>query len=538
MLSAIIAIATVCVLIPFLICIPITLVGGSRKTWQYSVGRIACLVLAVIVAMCLVCLTPLGDLASNAAFDLLGEDLEDVTFDSDAVGSVLYAMIRALSAPAVFLLCFEILFLILRLILLAVFNSLNLRKKESQSFTHNAGTWLGLAHGLLLALVLTAPICGYFSTVLDAAVAFRDTDAVHTSILQDKYMDDELDAMIGDLPDTTLMQVLSNTAGRLLFDPVTSIKCETDHDHIRFRLRQDTADLVRAVGDTICFMDRMDSIQDNREIDQVDRERLDRARESLTDSELIRFIAADFLSCAADAWSRDQEFAGVARPETGAIFRPTLDKALEILKQETSDLLADDLKTVTDIAVILVNGGLLDDDMSYNDLMRLLGDTGENEKSLIGSVLSTLRENPHTAPLADEFNALSMRVVAKVLDESGLLDGKYDAALEEVSATLNDVMKMTPEERSGLIKEGVATAMREYDDITIPDDVAVAMCEKVLADLADEGEITGETLKTYLTEHAAELAGDLAEDLPDSLPDDLPDDLPDGLPDGFSDLIP
>lgn len=530
MLSAMIAIATVCVLIPFLICIPVTLIGGSRKTWQYSVGRIGCLVLAVIVAMCLVCLTPIGGLAGDAVFDLLGDDVEDVTFGSDAVESVLYAVIRALTAPTIFLLCFGILFLILRLILMGVFNCLDLRKKENESFVRNPGTWLGLVHGLLLALILTAPVCGYFSTMLDTAKAFRDSNAMHTVIMQNEYGDAELEEMMDDLPNTTLMQVLSNTAGRLFFDPVTTVTCKTENEQVRFRLRQDTAELARAFGDTICFLDRMESIQDSGKIRQSDRERLDQARESLTDSTLIRFVAADILSSMAEAWSQGREFAGESRPETGEIFRPTFDKTLDILKEETSDLLADDLKTVSDIAVTLVNGGLLNDDMTYSELMGMLGDAGDDEQSLIGSVLTTLRENPHTAPLADEFNALSMRVVAKVLNDSGLADGKYDAALEEVSATLNDVMKMSPEERADLIKEGVATAMREYDDIDIPDDVAVAMCEKVIADLEGEGEITGEILKTYLTEHAVELAGDLADDLPDGLPNDLPGD--------YSDLIP
>ena len=526
MLSAMIAIVTVCVLIPFLICIPITLVGGSRKTWQYSVGRIGCLVLAVVVAMCLVCLTPIGGLAGDVVFDLLGEDVAELTFGSAAVESVLYAVIRSMTAPVIFLICFVILFIVLRLILMAVFSGLKLRKKKSESFILNSGTWLGLVHGLLLALVLTAPVCGYYSTVLDTAKAFRDSNAMRTSIMQDEEVNAELEELMGDLPDSTFMQVLSDTAGKLLFDPVTTVTCETEHEQVSFSLRQDTAKLARAFGDTVCFLDRIDSIQDSGKIRESDRERLDQARESLTDSELIRFVAADVLRSMADAWSRDEEFAGELRPEMGAIFQPTFDKTLDILKEETSDLLADDLKTVSDIAVTLVNGGLLNDDMTYSELMGLLGDARDGEQSLIGSVLTTLRENPHTAPLADEFNALSMRVVAKVLDDSGLTDGKYDAALDEVSATLNDVMKMSPEERSDLIKEGVATAMREYDDIIIPDDVAVAMCEKVIADLEGEGEITGETLKTYLTEHAVELTGDLADDLPDDLPGDYSDLIP------------
>lgn len=526
MLSIVIAVATVCVLIPFFVCIPVALIGGSRKTWQYSVGRIACLVLAVILAMYLVCLTPLGGLVSNTVFNLLGDQVEDVTFGSAAAESVLHALVRAMTAPIVFLLCFEILFLLLRLILLAVFSGLRLRKRERDGFVLNSGTWLGLIHGSLLALVLTVPICGYMSTALDAAVVIRDTDLLQTSIIQDNYGDDELEVMIGELPDTTLMQVISDATGKFLFDPLTSVRCETDGDHIQFQLRQDTAELARAFADTVCFLDRMESIQDSGKITQGDREQLDRTRESLSDSELIRFIAADVLSHMADAWSQDQMFAGASRPDMGAIFQPTFDKVLDILKQETSDLLADDLKTVSDIAVTLVNGGLLDDDISYDTLMHLLGHADDGEKSLIDTVLTTLRANPHTAPLADEFNALSMRVVAKVLDDSGLADGKYDAALEEVSATLNDVMKMAPEERSDLIKEGVATAMEAHDDITIPDDVAVAMCEKVIADLEGEEEITGEMLKTYLTEHAAELAGDLADDLPDSLPEDYSNLIP------------
>lgn len=526
MWSVLITMASIIAVIPFFICIPITLVGGSRKTLAYSIGRIGCLILAVILAMCLVCLTSVGDLASDSVSDLLGEDVKELTFGSAAAESVLYAVIRAMTAPSIFLICFVGLFVVLRLILLVVFSCLDLRKKESESFVRNPGTWLGLAHGLLLALVLTTPVCGYYSTVLDTAKAFRDSGAMQTSIMQGEEDSAELEELMGDLPDSTFMQVVSDTAGRIFFDPMTTVTCKTENEQVRFRLRRDATQLARAFGDTVCFLDRMESIQDSGEIKQGDRVRLDRARESLTDSRLIRFVAADVLSSMAEAWSQDREFAGESKPKMGTVFQPTFDKTLDILKEETSTLLADDLKTVTDIAVMLINGGLLNDDMTYSEIMQLLGDSRNGEQSLIGSVLTTLRENPHTAPLADEFNALSMRVVAKVLDDSGLADGKYDAALDEVSATLNDVMKKSPEERSALIKEGVAQAMREHDDITIPDDVAVAMCEKVMADLEDEGEITGEKLKVYLTEHAAELAGDLA------------DDLPDGLSGDYSDLIP
>lgn len=510
-------VCTLLVVLPFVVTLLFAIFGGSRKTVSYSIARLLCVLgsalLAQVIALSL--RGPIGELLFMTAESVLDAEFGGALTAMDTAGAVLKAMVEAFMAPMVFLICFVVLVLVSHIVVFAVFKSMKKRKSKSVSkhYLRRPGLWLNVARALVFSTILVMPFCGYLTLVSDSLSAFEVTGAMDTAMLKDDVNELDLKGVCDELSSVPLVNTVNATAGKMFFDPLTTVDCQVGDEALEINLQDELTGLVEGLGEVVSFTDRFESIQKRGSLTSADERMLQRTRQSLMKSQLIQIVTADAVSNLADSWSRGKSFAGMERPEVDSLFQPTVDATLEILREETPELLEADLKTISDIAIELMNGGFLQDTVTYTELMDMLGGAKEGEDSLLSVVLELLRQNQHTAPLADEFNALSTRVVAKVLDDSGLMDGKYDDALDDVAQTLDRMRWDSPEERSETIKKSVREAMAEHDDINIPDDVAVAMCEKVINDLSTENTITGPLLKDYLSEHAAELAGEVPSDI-------------------------
>lgn len=526
-------VCTLLVLLPFVVTLLAAILGGSRKTWSYSLAKLLCVLGSALLAqvIALSVREPIGERLFITAESALDAELGGALTAMDTTGAVLKAMLETFLAPMVFLICFAVLTILSHIVVFVIFQSIKKRKEKSVSkqFFCRPGLWLGVARALLLSVILVMPLCGYLTLVSDSLYAFEMTGAMDTTMLKDDVDRLDLKDASDALSSVPLANGLNATVGTVFFIPLTTVDRQVGNDTLEINLHDELTCLAEGVGEVVSFTDRLDVIRQTGGLCDSDEIMLQRTRKSLMRSQLIQIVTADAVSNLADSWSRGRSFAGMERPEVDPLFRPTVNATLEILREETPELLEADLKTISDIAVALLNGGLLQDSITYTEMMDMLGGTGEGEDSLLSTVLALLAENSHTAPLVDEFNALSTRVVAKVLESSGLMDGKFDTALDEVAVTLDQLVRdtsMDKTRRSQIIQESVREAMAEHDDIIIPDDVAIAMCEKVMDDLSHEPTITGPLLKQYLSEHAADLAGDIVENLPSDLPDDFSDIMP------------
>ena len=503
-------------LIPFLaffIILIISVLSGLEKTVSHTIARIGSCIGVGAIAFCV---TPLlrerlVPRLWNAAVRYAGSDMQELASSLPDGAEGLRVLLGLLISPLLFSVTFLVIYIVFRVISAIALHADKIKPQRRK--VSPLGTLIGIVHGILLATVLVMPLCGYMSVASDVITAFSDTGASAAVEAQEKGFNMRpLQEFADGVAKNHFLRTMRKTSGKWLFAPLTTGDCTTTDGTYTLKLETELPQIASAVGTTLCVSERAPEIQNAEKLTEDDRALLVRAKESLMASELIRLISSGAISRVSTAWSQDQPFLRMKQPQFNPVFAPTMQVVYHTLSDETPSYLKDDLDTCMEIFCQLSDASMLKKGLSPSDLMTRLG--SRENGGLLRSIQETLRENPHLRALAGEIDALGMRAVAKVLEENGLADGQYDAELDRISEALNEVRHMVPEERASILQERVREAMQERDDIDIPDEVAVAMCEKILADMDADGlnDMDGEQLRNYLMEHVTDLSSTLPEE--------------------------
>lgn len=498
-------------LIAFLVILIFSILSGLKRTVPHAIARIVCCIGAGAIAFWQ---TPL--LREWIVPRLWGITVRYISpnvrewaasLPNGAEG--LKLLLGLMAAPLLFGIIFWASYAVIRIICALVLRIFGLKPHRIE--VSLPGTLLGAVHGILLATVLVMPLCGYMSVASDTILAFSDTGAPAVVESQENDFDmHHLQEFADEVADDFFLRTVRATGGRMLFAPLTTGQCAIDDGVYTLKLETELPQIASAVGTTLCMTDHVPEMKDAELLAEADRALLTRTKDALMASDLIKLITADLVSRVSSAWSQDQPILGMEPPQVNPVLVPTMLTVYRTLSDEKPSYLDSDLETCLNIYCQLSDAGILQKELNASDLMTRLGSL-ENG-GLLRSVQKALRENPHLSALSEEIDALGMRAVAKVLEESGLADGQYDVELSQISGILNEVRHMAPDERAAILQVRVREAM-QGQDVDIPDEVAVAMCEKILTDMDADGlgDMDGEQLRNYLMEHASDLASELPE---------------------------
>jgi hypothetical protein len=207
-------------------------------------------------------------------------------------------------------------------------------------------------------------------------------------------------------------------------------------------------------------------------------------------------------------------------PDVGdGVMKPVMDKMWDILATENKENVRADLKTITVVLADLMSLGFGGD----GDKQAMMSQLGGGENSTLSHMMGELEANEHLAPLADEIRAMTLRLVSQTMGDALKNTDQYDGVISGVATVFNDVREMPAEERKEVLRTEVKKAFAEQD-IDVPEDVAVELSEKAIADLSANGEeITEDALKNYFIEHMDEttdaVGGAVEGDITDALPE-------------------
>ena len=216
------------------------------------------------------------------------------------------------------------------------------------------------------------------------------------------------------------------------------------------------------------------------------------------------------------------------------VIDPTFSCVLQLLASETPQTLSEDIHVILDVLCDLRLKGFLNaETVFYEDLIRSLGRDG-----FLTSLLARLDQNERMHLLVDEIRTMSVRLVGRMLGVDQLQNGQYDALMDDVASSLNDVLQKPAEERDEIIKQAINQNFDTHG-FNVPEDVALEVSDKVINELGADGEITKEELIDFLSNYASKNDasstengngnGNATEDV--TLPDDLLDDILGGLTD-------
>lgn len=499
----------------------------------------------------------------------IGELVEHAPILKDSVSLMVTLMI----APIIFLFLFLILRGILGIAALIVektvpyFKERHPKKGDKKDPNNTAiAVPVGAFNGVLFALITLIPLCGYVGLISsfmgladlgesdpaddngayvagvpsvdylsdmgiydpnedgnykseDDGIYKPDEDGNYKSDDEGRYdaNEDEEDGMMA-----TFQEILDNpmigavnVVGNPLFDWMTTGKVEGSTGDVKFSLKNDLSHLVESLDG---FVKAIELTEDG-DMTAEDQQAMMDAVDFLMESDWVAEVMAQTLGYMANQWQNGQSALGIDAPSVDGALKPVMDKMWEILATENKETIREDLRTLTVVLGDLMSLGNAGVDGDQQAMLDKLG--GEN--SVFTHMMQTLDGNEHMKPLADELRAASLRLVSQAMGDALKNTDQYDGVISNVATVLNDVANMPAEERKETLRTEVKRAFAEQD-IDVPEDVAVELSEKAIADLTADGqEITEESLKNYFIENMDEsldaVGGAVDGDLTDALPE-------------------
>ncbi|MBR6781817.1 MAG: hypothetical protein IKM33_01300 [Clostridia bacterium] len=506
-------IATLAAVAYILLTIGAQMLRSRKRSWVMAVIRISITVFCALISIPVTRLVAkkLSSLGLELLAPTFGEGLQDYISRVPVGAEGVRALVSILVSPILYLL----IFLVLRFILTFAAWIVGLCVPALRERTHREISLpVAAANGLLFALITLVPLCGYLtlcSHLLDATVeAGVIRSPMMQDVLSDDMTEDDVLALADELGGHPVVAVVHGTVGRPIFSAVTTTKLDPETTHgktVKINLERELSGFVVTMARVMEAADTFGKEDYTLE----DKQKLLDAADSLFTSEWISIMASDTVVAMADSWLNNQSFLGMERPEVDANLNPTVNKFLEVLRSENAETLPDDIHLILSVVGDLKVYGLLDNKADYETLAQRMGQGG-----LLTRVLDELRASERLSVIADELEALSIRLVSSMLGVDKLKDGEYAETMDKIASKLTDSLELDEAERDAMVVDAIQTNLKAvgYD---VPEDVALKLANQAMNEMGEDGEITADELTDYLVNHAGdafEIVGDVEDLLP------------------------
>ena len=505
--------ATLAAVVYILLTIGAQMLRARKRSWVMAVIRIGITVFCALISIPLTRLV--AKKASVMGLELLipsmGEGLQDYINRVPVGAEGVRALVSLLVSPILYLMIFLVLRFILTFAAWIVglcVPALRERTRREISLPVAAG------NGLLFALITLVPLCGYITMgahLLDAAVESGVVQAsTFEGILSEDATEEDVLALADELSGHPVVAVVHGTVGRPIFSAVTTTKLDPATTHgktVKINLERELSGFVVTMARVMEATDTFGK----KDYTLEDKQKLLDAADSLFTSEWISMMASDTVVAMADSWLNNQSFLGMERPEVDANLNPTVNKFLEVLRSENAETLPDDIHLILSVVGDLKVYGLLDNEADYETLAKRMSQGG-----FLTRILDELRASERLSVIADELEALSVRLVSSMLGVDKLKDGEYAETMNKIASKLTDSLELDEAERDAIVVDAIQTNFKEagYD---VPEDLALKLSHQAMDELGADGEITADELTDYLVNHAGD-AFDIAGDVEDLIP--------------------
>ena len=347
--------------------------------------------------------------------------------------------------------------------------------------THVAGAWVGVVSGILLTIVLMAPIAGVI-TASDRLLRLGDTYNVDLSAIQNEKND------INYYANDVGVNVVRFCGGDLIFNSVASAQLPEQRIALNWELEAIEAFDATALQKNLSRMDALTP----KHIGEL-RTQL----EAVEDSFLLRAMTAQTLSLASDSWLKGGDFFGAERPSFGnsRLIDPMITKILEACRKTTSETVVEDLSVLLDF---LQWGIEMKADMESGDYLQLMDkfSSGSFDQYFLHDGKGALT----SALIRNEIEALTVRaLVMETEDLSKYSEHAYDTLMEDIANSLNDIHLSSETSKNAnlnaLLKKNFKTL-----GVTLPTAVSSSLTDVLLDRFLDEAYVDKEMVSEYFKE--------------------------------------
>lgn len=494
----------------------VNMIKAGKRSWLMAVIRLGITAFSMVasVPVTMMLLNEASDYAYELVIPMLPAALGGFFTEVPVGAEGMRVIASLLIAPVVFLLVFILMRWALSVVAWVIEKIIPpLRKRSLRGLSR----LLGLANGVLVAVVVLIPLAGYLMLSTHAVRTVVESDLTDSAVIKQEILEpmgmteEELVELSSAVESHPVIATVYNTVGKPVFDSLTNATLDATETHgavIQMNLETELCGLVRTAG---YAMEVMESFEKDDYTD-ADKQLLFATADSFFSSDWIKMVMTDTLVAMSENWINGEAFAGMDRPKLDATLNPTLNTILELLSTENGETLEEDIHVILDVVGDLKANHLLEENADYTAMVQKMGSSG-----LLTDMLEKLEANQRMSSLAAELKALSIRLVTNMLGTDLLKGGEYSEMMGNVAGTLTDALTMNKEERDALVVESIQNNFKE-SGFDVPPEVALKMSDQIINDLGADGEITSDELTEYLVNHADEGF----EFVPDELPDNLP----------------
>ena len=361
------------------------------------------------------------------------------------------------------------------------------RTKEKKLGRIRGGVW-GLVRGMIAVLIVMVPLCGYVDLAAPTMQNLAKEGVIDTS-------------------DPTMQMVMDEVDG-LKKSPAVSVSRVLGADLINNALMK-----IRVDGQNFRAEEELDSLVvlwthiselGGSEISEYGPEEAAVIRaiaDSFADSKLLAPIMGDVIYALTDAWMNDQAFMGMEKPEMGELFDPFMDELWFILHGDAknSAALHADVRTVASLIATLAENGVFANLENTDALLASL-----SGGTVVKDMVSALGNNASMKRLIPQITNLGIRAVGQTLQIPENPQAVYDAFLNKVAASLNEVSTLEASARIAALTPQLDSAF-DNAGIVVEDDILDFYSSSLIHDLIDNnanGTVTSADVQAFFVLYA------------------------------------
>lgn len=409
----------------------ITALIGLGRGLKKTLGSLVVTIISVIVVLLLMMLVvkPFvldSGIITDAATGLLADsDLSDILempSVSDALGYYIYMLL----APFAFIVLFIAVRILLGIIMLIVRRFIPILNNIPGVAKRLGGLGVGALNGFIWCLILFMPLLGTVNvvntvlTTMDVPAAEETVEAGNVTMLSSEQTSemDEITQYISPLVESGAGKVLLSCGGELLYDSVAG----ADYYGERVTLSNEAKVIISTVNDISTVGE-----DDNMAVVAVDA-----VVNAIGGSPIIKNLAAELVSGAAEAWNKGETFMGVEKISLGEMFDPTMDVVLGILETESRETIYEDLQSISGFIHAVDDHGMLDQSGEGDSMIDAFGEAG-----MFTDLLAPIENNDRMVAVVDEINAFAVRIFTSNMGMASDHQVVYDNLMNSLAGTVN-----------------------------------------------------------------------------------------------------
>ncbi len=228
-----------------------------------------------------------------------------------------------------------------------------------------------------------------------------------------------------------------------------------------------------------------------------DAAELDAIAEAIESSEVLKLVAVDIINAASRAWLRADSYLSLERPRCGNYFDAIITEILKVCAMSNENCVSADLRTLFNIYGILLENGVINSELTNEQLEALLIKEG-----FIESIKNELSKNPCMSDLVEKLSDTSLEIFSSLLKDVDLSSLEAQEFMQQICDQLNSIVGQPDFDISGST-ESLTDAVIDYANglgIGLPADVAQMAVDSLIRRFEGQTSITPDDLEELFEE--------------------------------------